>query len=70
MTPITILRSRLIAILRTTLSTRRCMIWLSSPFQADDVDVELVLFVVGGRYSSHVEEKVEDARKNKKAVHQ
>ena len=25
------------------------MIWLSSPFQADDVDVELVLFVVRRR---------------------
>jgi hypothetical protein len=46
------------------------MIWLSSPFQADDVDVELVLFVVGGRHSSDVEEKVEEARENKKAVHQ
>jgi hypothetical protein len=43
------------------------MIWLSSPFQADDVDVELVLFV---RHSSDVEEKVEEARENKKAVHQ
>ena len=47
-----------------------CMIWLSSPFKADDVDVELELFVVGGRHSSDVEEKVEEARKNKKAVHQ
>ena len=29
-----------------------CMIWLSSPFKADDVDVELELFVVGGRHQA------------------
>jgi hypothetical protein len=46
------------------------MIWLCSPFKADDVDVELELFVVGGRHSSDVEEKVKEARKKKKAVDQ
>ena len=45
-----------------------CMIWLSSPFKADDVELEL--FVVGGCHSSDVEEKVKEARKKKKAVDQ